>query len=286
MPSREVEFRLLQFVTNIVGDERVTVGLVHWDGGTLRSAWEPERVPSEAPAGGAARELIRALRDDAAERAPVGQAPVGGLAEVYPVREGHGSRLFWDTLRQGWATSGERDFLVLAEALALRPARERREASGPTRLPRSESFRDALIGLGNTLSGRLDPARFEINRRVVGLGELVSPISWMNGRWHHSFPLNLHKPDPKAVNTRVATALGTLEIAVPQSEVGVIVAQTPPSRAFEEGVGHAQEWIEERFAGRVELVHVVSGPNSDGLRKFGERIERDVRATNLPAHRH
>lgn len=50
MPSREVEFRLLPFVTNVAGDERVTVGLVHWDGGTLRTAWGPGPIPADAPA--------------------------------------------------------------------------------------------------------------------------------------------------------------------------------------------------------------------------------------------
>lgn len=280
MPSREVEFRLLQFVTNVAGDERVTVGLLHWDGGTFRTAWAPDRIPSEAPAGESARELVRALRADAAERPPVGQAPLGGLAEVYPVRSGHGSLLFWDTLRQGWATHGERDFEVLAEALELRPSRDLHAPVTPLR-PRRARFRDELARLGRSLADRLDPARIVVDHEMVGLARFRSPISWMNGRWHHSYPLSLKAPKPRAIAGNMKLALSAIVAAVPKDEVGVVVAQAPLSAVFQDGIGNAKDWFERELSGRVELVHIVSGPGSDGLRSFAERIEHDVCAAEL-----
>jgi hypothetical protein len=114
---REIEFQLLQAVTNTLGDERVTLGLVHWDGEVLRSAWRG-RLPRRVPAAGDVRQVLRGIRAEARRRA---RAAVPGrrLAEVHPVLVGRGSALEWRPERCGRTQQPAAHFEAMAGELGL-----------------------------------------------------------------------------------------------------------------------------------------------------------------------
>lgn len=91
-----VEFRLLQVVLCHVGDERRTVGLVHFDGVTLRRAVRHGRL-TEGDNERAFRDTVDAIMAREAK-------PGTTLDEVWPVREGRGAGLEWRP-RQASVTS-------------------------------------------------------------------------------------------------------------------------------------------------------------------------------------
>lgn len=126
-----VEYRFFQYQIHITSGDKVTIGLLFSDGQRLRFARSLGMLPRGLPDG--QQELIERslqaleVRLEATKR----ELRTGPLQEVFPVREGIGSALFWSELRAGETGEPEALFRELCEELDLAPPRE--EPSGSTR---------------------------------------------------------------------------------------------------------------------------------------------------------
>jgi len=119
--SNRVEFRLVQVVLSHIGDERITVGLVHWDGTTMRVAIGVPRLPRFDNRGsiGAIRSAVKAD----GRRALRAKGP-GILADVFPVRGGPGSAYpYWTHIRIGESSLPEAHFEELRQHFQLKVLR-------------------------------------------------------------------------------------------------------------------------------------------------------------------
>lgn len=117
-----VEFQLLQLMVSYVGDERVTLGLLHWDGQVLRSHFDRRRTPAWLAVDrddlDRTMDAIEAKVSRWAAQARAGQ----GLADVVPVRQGEGSLLVWGPISTGQTRFPEAQYRELLALLHLVPA--------------------------------------------------------------------------------------------------------------------------------------------------------------------
>ena len=117
-----VEFQLLQLVVSYVGDERVTLGLLHWDGRTLRTHFDRGRTPPwlaiDRDDLDRTMDAIETTVQRWAEQARAGQR----LAEVVPVRQGAGSLLVWGPISTGQTRFPGAQYQELLELLHLVPS--------------------------------------------------------------------------------------------------------------------------------------------------------------------
>ena len=98
-PLRNIEYRLLLFTRYTAGEERLVIGVVHWDGASLRSAWGPKRIPrldSRA-------DVVAVLRDY--QTRAVRASPGFDLAATFPVREGDAGLLSWTPVKRARSSS-------------------------------------------------------------------------------------------------------------------------------------------------------------------------------------
>jgi len=116
----KVEYRLFQLLVNAYGDERRTAVMLHWDGRTVRIAWNGghvhERYGKLKPV---LESSIRQLVADARDAATT-TLNLGGLDEILPGRIGDGTHFVWGPKRIGYTKSPERHFVELAENLRLK----------------------------------------------------------------------------------------------------------------------------------------------------------------------
>ncbi len=116
---KSIEYRFLQIILSHVAGDRLTLGLIHWDG-------ERPRVGSSfaSPAlhdlaqGDILQRTVKAKLARAAGQAEQARAGLG-LKEVVPVREGLGSALYWSPIRASLASNPEAHFLELCKSLRL-----------------------------------------------------------------------------------------------------------------------------------------------------------------------
>lgn len=272
---KPIEFRLLQLQCNPVGDERLTVALVHFDGTEVRFAWNRSRVP---PA-------LAHLRNDVNDaldilflrlRPFLGSLhlPVG-LDHMLQVQEGFGSLLIWGPLQRGMTIDSAAHYDELGRMLELRaPEQHRKKPQGLSYPQVAKQFLRFSEHMKSEL-GSTD--RVQTNFPIKGLREYESPLSWLNGKWHHSFPLNLTRVRAELVVEKYERALGHIDVCVPAGDVGVIIAVFPEKVEIQHEIKSVEEFVLDRFDARVEcvrapLVHARE-PSFDALKS---RIEHDV----------
>ena len=112
-----VEFRYLYFVPSHVGDDRLTIALLHWDGDRLRLAHSVERIsgPLSSHRGALERELS-ALEQRVRDSHP---KPGVGLDDALRVTTGRGPSLLWSPVRVGQTEDAEAHFEDLRSQLGL-----------------------------------------------------------------------------------------------------------------------------------------------------------------------
>lgn len=273
MPSRDVEFRVLHLVANVVGDERITVGLVHWDGRELRFAWGAQRVPRSLIAAADVRSVISVVAAEATAR----RGELGldlGLDEMFDVRPGEGSLLAWGPRRVGRTQDGAGHFRDLASSLHLRETPQARLASDLASASRP-NFDTRLTTLGLELKAKSRrPDRIDTGREVAGLRPYRSPLSWVNGRWHHSFPVRFE--ETADLVAKLEKTLGKIDVSLPGDDVGVIVMAHPASAALGRHFRDAAAFVKERQNGRVDCIAAPLKKGTPNLDPLKVRIEADV----------
>lgn len=279
MRSERVEFRLLQLLCNPVGDERVTVALIHWDGRQLRFAWNRTKVPHGLA--GVRRDIHAVLGSIHRNIRPyISELHLSfGLNHVYPVPEGYGSLLVWTPLKVGTTGDPQAHFAELVSVLDLQVPGVPAEEEPTHRIPK---LARQLTIFGAQLVSTMDSAassRVRLCYTVRGLREYQSPLSWMNGRWHHCYPLNLTNVPEKQIISRYEKALGRIDVSIPLDDVGFIVAVGDSDSELQKRISDIAEFITNRSCGRVDCMSAVV--NQHGAPEFGllgNRVERDVTA--------
>jgi len=277
MRSQRVEFRLLQLLCNPIGDERVTVALIHWDGRQIRFAWNRSKVP---------RSLAHVRRDTHAVLGSIRKTVHGheedlhlslNLDQAFPVPEGHGSLLVWTPLRIGVTGDPQAHFAELVSVLDLRVSGEQNEDGlahrGPKLARQLSIFGERLVSaMGSAASGRV-----RIRHTVTGLRDYESPLSWMNGRWRHSFPFNLRTVAEKEIIAKYEKVLGCIDVSLPPDDIGFMIAIGDHDSDMQKRISDIENFIIARCRGRVECMRAFR--NEQGLPEFGPlgiRVERDV----------
>jgi hypothetical protein len=116
--QQRVEFRLLQVVLSPIGDERITLLLLHWDGHLLRVATGVPQMP-RIPCNIAQLKSAVKRVGRAAMRA---KRPLSGLlSDLYPVPAGLGSAFpYWTHVQIGHTKDPEAHFDELRSHFAMK----------------------------------------------------------------------------------------------------------------------------------------------------------------------
>ncbi len=273
-PERPIEFRLLQVQLNPIADERRTLVLVHWDGGYLRVAWTPS-VPVASPA---ARHAVAAsVRDVVRAAVARRKQPLLsiGLDAIVGVHEGSSAMLTWSPKRSGLTRDPLRHFEELSSALSLHPV----EGESLKPPPRWIRFDAKLQRLGEQLRGVVsDPERVAVDRDVVALTTYKSPLSWLNSRWHHSFPINLLRSTVDEVDERVERAIGRIDTSLPDSDAGVLCIAFRETLDVSSRLTDVESFLHRRFRDRISCIRAPAKDGEPSLASLQRRIISDVGA--------
>ena len=126
MPSKTVEFRYLQVITNHLSGDRVTVGLAHWNGSALRFACAVASLRNHAGFVEIQR-AVRAIKQSMTRRSEELRSASSGvrssqtLAELAPGSELVGDALVWSEVRRGITGDAAAHFTELGSMLGLLP---------------------------------------------------------------------------------------------------------------------------------------------------------------------
>lgn len=278
--SSPVEFRLLQVLGSVVGNERRTVALVHWDGKQLRFAWNRLDVPESTDRDpNDVRRVISGVRLEV-ERVSDSQLllNVDSLQSLLKVPEGDLGALSWTPIHVGYTIDPQAHFAELVSDLRLTVPGESTARKAPRLGPESQ-----LMALGEQILsevGHAARALVHIHEGVVDLSKYTSPLSWKNGKWHHSVPISMGRAPVDRVGNKFQHALGVIAAAIPTDEVGVIVVFYPADKPeVAERLASAEDFVRDKFPDRVDCERVpLSEPNRPELGKLKERIKRDIGA--------
>jgi hypothetical protein len=145
MPSKTVEFRYLQVITNHLSGDRVTIGLAHWDGSALRFACAVTSLRDHAGFVHIER-AARAIERSITQRSEQLRSASGGvhfsptLAELAPGSELIGDALVWSEVRRGITGDAAAHFTELGSMLGLLPrGASNQPAAPPQRLRKRRS---------------------------------------------------------------------------------------------------------------------------------------------------
>ena len=126
-----VHYRILHYRRGGALGDRLVLGLVHWDGVTLRRAFNEGRVSASGLSrdDSAVRGAVRAFRALADEHAPAGEgsASMLSLEELFRVPSGVGSALAWTPVQLAEPSRPEAHFESLC---ALHQLVKREQAEG------------------------------------------------------------------------------------------------------------------------------------------------------------
>lgn len=275
-----IEFRVLQLVTSHVAGDRVTLAVVHWDGSELRVAQSMRglRFIEKAHHEGikvavsavvkAAQNLARSMRNKSTRPLSV------GLAHLFPVREGEGGALSFSPVMTSRTKHGKAHFERLCKELRLR----KEPAPKTKKKVTTKQVSSALVAWGEKL--RDDPAahdRLFVHHQVADKLPYESPLSWMNGKWHHAIPVSLDGVEPADIAREVQRIYGVIGLSMPKDDVPVLVAAVSGNAlGVNEGVELLTQCAREA-AGDAEVV--VAESHGDGeleLGSFFDRVRRDV----------
>ena len=198
------------------------------------------------------------------------EAPALGLAldDYAPVPVGETGLVSWGVLRKGESGNPETHFKQLVSALGLAHEHTMRDKGVE---PQFLSFAEGLAASIN------QPGVLHTRHRLYGLTDYESPLSWKNGRWHHTFPVAISAGKSGKVGSRVQKTLGRIDACVPRDELGVIVAvHDENDPALNESLARAEEYIRKTLEGRVETMRVPVSCGKPNFNALAERVEHDV----------
>jgi hypothetical protein len=211
MQSR-VSYRFLTVTVNQATGDRVTVGLLHWDGSSLRFASSARGAPVAIR-----RDVERTLADleHRVSKVPDGQLMLGDatVRDVLFVPEGVGSALFWGDLVLGLTMNSDHHFAQLSEAAGFESVRTRR-SSGLSELRR------LLVTTGQRLVVEY-PDLVRLDQQTRGHLPFSSPLTWRNTGWHHSVSLSFAAPST-SVEEQIRSVVGLVRTGLADSESAMI----------------------------------------------------------------
>jgi hypothetical protein len=278
---KRVEYRWLQSIVAHLSGDRVTVGLLHWDGVALRSAFredafgEAEPMPrdvlcltlldSQREVTKVAREVEREARLDF------------GLKQLVDVREGLGAAFYWAPLGEARVSDPAAHFAELCGLLRLEPLRSK--ARDMSRLTR-EVIRDELVTLGQRLYEAY-PARVDVEHPVRRIHEYKAPLSWLNGRWHHTLPFSLANVRGEKRLELVQRLVGMIDLSIPREHVPVVVAALPVPDERQPNEAAIEEARLREALGERQGRLVIATPTAEGidLGPLAKMIEADIGLT-------
>lgn len=107
--------------------------------------------------------------------------------------------------------------------------------------------------------------------------EYRSPLSWKNGRWHHAVPLRLHGLDSEDIDSEVERLVGLVELAMPRSEVPVVIALMPEDASLALKTKREAKLVKDTLKDRhCEILTAPLRGKKLELAQVRERVEKDV----------
>lgn len=214
----QVEFRYLQVVTNAISGDRVTVGVLHWDGEQLRFGFSLHDIGSphiqRSVLGIASR--VRSRQEYHARGPSLFRAD---LDTIFKGDSRSGDSLVWSATRRGAATDTAGHFQELTAGLGLATApRQTAKLSTPI-------FRDALAEIATEFAEF--PGLVQARHEVVGHYSYRSPLSWRNGVWNHTIPVSFDVDTRAELEAHVREALARALTSIPTNDCAVLVAAVP-----------------------------------------------------------
>jgi len=264
MTPQTVKFRLLQVVLSHLADERVTVGLLHWDGSQLRTAFNASRVPEGLETAPELRRFVRAMgsKFDGMDTPSLPFA----FNDITGIRFGEAGLTSWGITRVCQTRRPQEHFDQLASELGLLSQKKAKRSS----------MRSGLRALGIELVEKLGTSEFiSVDVPVQGLIDYESPVSWKNHVWHHTFPIDL-TTGTDSLETRFRKEFGRVDAAVPSGEVGVLVAMCDPGDERILQLSKIEAHISECLAGRIEALRVPKQLGKPDYSQLELRVTKDV----------
>jgi hypothetical protein len=272
--TRTVEYRLLQLVVSHLSGDRLTVGLLHWDGKALRIAssrapFAMIRAPHRAAIRETATEFLRSAHA-VADRMETKSRLNLGLKEIFPVREGMGAALHWTPVASIDAHDAVGHFEELRASLHL----DERTSNAERHVTRA-NLRARLVALGEELQP-LAPSRVLVRHTVKHKQTFVSPVSWKNGKWHDAVPVTFDgRVD--GYDLVAQRLVGLVELAIPLDHVPVIVAVLPSDHSSRARAESEAATVKECLVGRkAEVLSSGRGESGVDLAGLAARIRNDV----------
>lgn len=265
----DVSYRVLLARTGGPLGDQLAVGLVHWDGATLRAQFAPERARSLSADPSAIVGAVRAWREKARVTSTEGtQLSLEELDHVFPVPKGVGSALLWSERRVARPSRPEAHFDDLCQRLRLRPD----EAEARRRMT-TEELKAGLRSLGRRLVEKHGD-RVRVDQPTSAPLPYTPPLSWKNGRWHHAVPVWLDASEGEQLN-RAHTTAGRLEAGIPPEELVLLLAWLPVG----EGRANAERVAEQLTKTRDQVdMKVLDDSSEDPFAELEARIEQDLAA--------
>lgn len=265
----DVSYRVLLARTGGPLGDQAAVGLIHWDGSTLRAEFAPDRAKSLSADPSALIGAIRAWRDKARPRTSAGEhLSLEELDQVFPVPKGVGSALLWSERRVARPSHAEAHFDDLCRRLRLRAEDEEAQRRMTT-----EELKAGLRSLGQRLAEKHGD-RVRVDQPTSAPLPYRPPLSWKNGRWHHAVPVWLDASEREQLN-RAHTTAGRLEAGIPSDEPALLLAWLPVG----EGRASAERVAKQLAATRAQVdVTLFDQSSEDPFAELEARIERDLAA--------
>lgn len=271
----KVEFRFLQLVVSHVSGDRVTLGLIHWDGSQLRVAHSFSHLAfCEAERRDIVKRTVSAKLRRAEKQAREVQQKGGfmyGLEHLVPVREGLGSSLFWTPIQVSQTENPAAHFEALKTQARLRE--ETRPESAPVT---NKELAQRLLTEGHWLEEET-PDRIRLSNKVRRLQTFTAPVSWKNGRWHHAVPFSLDGLDESSMAKRARELVGIVQLCVPTEDVPVPVLVYPDAPKLAAIAKQEAEIVQESLAERnVQIITAKRMAGGVSLDPVVEHIRADV----------
>jgi hypothetical protein len=270
-----VQSRFLQLVLSPLTGDRVTVGLVHWDGIELRAVSSldllPSAVGSEKPALKAAVSALMRRAEASSKPNRKRQRSCLSLDDIFPVRTGMGARLSWTGVRESETDDSESHFRRLSSQAGLDGSTPRSE------LAVAKALRKDLVGIGRSLEP-IAQGRVRVDHIVSRMHEFTSPLSWKNGAWHHTMLANFARSTERGMTEEANSIFGRVSLSVPGDDKVVVLALLPDEADLQSVACREASLLRSPA---VEVFEAKSSDKRSLVVKLEDRVRSEVLA-DLP----
>lgn len=256
----DVSYRVLLYRRGGSLGDRLVLGVVHWDGVELRSAFDEGRVADTALSSddSAVRGAVRALRAQAAQRADDGSQRElfdRDLRSLFPVMEGVGSSLYWSPVRYAAPTRAQEHF----EALCKRHGLSREIRADRDRIT-AEELRDGLRELGERLRARLGE-RVRVDQETHGELPLKTALSWKrkDEGWNHAIAVSFDTSAIREMQRNAFLTSGWLVQGMAVDEQAVVVVAMPRAPEAREDALRCKRALQNVRTSGVRIVEARPG---------------------------